>query len=51
MKPNQNFKLSKTVKRMLCSITNKELRDTFRQNMIQAQLCSEVKPPVEKKSK
>ena len=43
MKPTKTFKLSKTTKRMMCFITDKESRDSFKRAMIQAQLASEIK--------
>lgn len=43
MKPTENFKLSKTSKRMIATITNADLRNAYKANMIHAQLCSEVK--------
>ena len=42
MKPGKTFKLSKTTKRMLCSIVNTEQRNQYKRMMIDAQLCSEV---------
>lgn len=43
LKPGPNFKLSKTTKRMMCFIKNKESRDQFKRMMIEAQLASEQK--------
>lgn len=43
MKPGPNFKLSKTTKRMMCFIKDKQSRDQFKRMMIEAQLASEVK--------
>jgi hypothetical protein len=43
MKPDSNFRLSKTVKRMLCFIANDELRNAYRRNMIQAELAAKTK--------
>ena len=42
LKPNKTFKLSKTTKRMLCSIVNTEQRNQYKRMMIDAQLCSEI---------
>jgi len=41
LKPDSNFRLSKTVKRMLTRIVDTDLRNAFRRNMIQAQLAAE----------
>lgn len=49
MRPNDRFNMNKTTKRMLAAITDKDARDSFRQNMIQAQLQSEQKPVKEAK--
>jgi hypothetical protein len=43
LKPGKTFKISKTTKRMMSFIVNKEERDSFKRAMIQAQLASEVK--------
>lgn len=43
MKPGPAFRLSKTTKRMMCFIKNKESRDQFKRMMIQAQLAAEQK--------
>ena len=51
MKLTANFRLNSTTKYILSSITDKESRDIFRQNMVQAQLQSEVKPVREEKKK
>jgi hypothetical protein len=40
--PTKNFRLSKTTKRMMCSIVNPEQRNAYKRAMIQAQLASEV---------
>lgn len=42
LKPTSTFKLSKTVKRMLCFIADDNLRNAYRRNMIQAQLAEEA---------
>jgi hypothetical protein len=42
MKPNSTFKLSKTTKRMLCSIINTEQRNSWKRSMIDAELCSRI---------
>lgn len=51
MKPNDNFRLTKQSKRLMASIVDKNSRDEFKSNMIQAQLQSEVKPAKEKSDK
>ena len=51
MKPNDNFKLTKQSKRLMATIVNKDSRDAFKSNMIQAQLQSEIKPVKEKSDK
>lgn len=40
--------MNSSTKTLIASITNKSDRDVFRQNMIQAQLQSEVKPETKK---
>ena len=42
MKPNKTFKLKKTTKTMLASITDPAQRNAWKRAMIDAQLCSEV---------
>jgi len=42
MKPGKTFKLSKTTKRMMATITNAEDRGEFKRIMIQAQLAAAV---------
>lgn len=49
MKPTKTFNLSKQTKRLMASILNKNDRDAFKANMIQAQLYSEIKPAKDKK--
>lgn len=51
MKPNDNFKLTQQSKRLMATIVDKNARDAFKSNMIQAQLQSEVKPVKEKSDK
>lgn len=51
MKPTQNFKMHSSYKVLIASIPGKTARDTFRANMIQAQLQSEVKVESNKKEK
>jgi hypothetical protein len=41
LKPDKNFRLSKTVKRMMCSIVSDSERNEFKRMMIQAQLAGE----------
>ena len=43
--------MSKQNKRLMASIVDKSLRDSFKQAAIQAQLYSQVVPEKEKKSK
>lgn len=43
LNPGKTFVLSKTTKRMMTSITDKERRLEFKRAMIQAQLASEIK--------
>jgi len=43
MKPGPNFKLTKTVKRMLCQITDAHERGVQRRLMINAQLAGQVR--------
>jgi hypothetical protein len=43
MKPNSNFNLSKTAKKMIAS-TPKDKRNIFKDMMIQAELAAAVKP-------
>ena len=42
MKPGKTFKLSKTTKRLMATITNAEDRGAFKRIMIEGQLCSAV---------
>ena len=49
MKPSANFKMSSVTKYLLSTITDANARNAFKSNMIQAQLCSEVKPPAKDK--
>jgi hypothetical protein len=42
MKPNKTFKLSKSTKRMMCSIVNTEQRNQYKRMMIQAELAAGV---------
>ena len=41
LKPDKNFRLSKTTKRMMCAIVNDNERNDFKRMMIQGQLASE----------
>ena len=50
-KPTQNFKISSTTKYLLSTIVDNDARNTFRRNMIQAQIESEKKPTKEDKKK
>ena len=49
LKPNKTFKLSKTTKRMLCSIVNTEQRNQYKRMMIDAELCAAIVPKTVKK--
>ena len=49
MKPGKTFKLSKTTKRMLCSIVNTEQRNQYKRMMIDAELCAAIVPKTIKK--
>jgi hypothetical protein len=40
LKPNSNFKLSKSAKRIIAAITDKNYSDILKKNFIQAELCS-----------
>jgi hypothetical protein len=51
MKPTDTFKLNQQSKRLMATIVNKNDRDAFKSNMIQAQLQSEIKPVKEKSDK
>lgn len=42
IKPGKTFKLSKSTKRMMCSIVNAEQRNAFKRAMIQAELAAGV---------
>jgi hypothetical protein len=42
IKPGKAFKLSKTTKRMMCSIVNAEQRNAYKRMMIQAELAAGV---------
>lgn len=42
MKPGKTFKLSKSTKRMMCSIIDTEKRNQFKRMMIQAELAAGV---------
>lgn len=50
-KPTSNFRLNKAIKTLMGSITDKNERDIFKNAMIEAQLCAEMKPTSEKKGK
>lgn len=51
MKPTAHFKMPQQVKRIMATIVDKDLRDSFRQISIQATLCSLVKPEKPAKTK
>jgi hypothetical protein len=42
MKPGKTFKLKKTTKTMLASITDPQKRSEWKRAMVDAQLCSEI---------
>jgi len=44
LKPNSTFKLSKSSKRMLCNIVDKDKRDSWKHAMIQAELAAAIVP-------
>jgi len=44
LRPNSTFKLSKSTKRMLCTIADKDKRDSWRHAMIQAELAAAIVP-------
>lgn len=50
LKPNKTFKLSKQTKRFMATFVNAEDRNAFKRAMIDAELCSAVRPTREKKS-
>ena len=41
LKPDKNFRLSKTTKRIMCSIINDNERNEFKRMMIESQLAGE----------
>ena len=45
LKPTSNFKLSKQTKRFMATYTNAEARNSFKRDMIQAELYSQIQPP------
>jgi hypothetical protein len=51
MKPTKTFKLSKTTKRMMSTLTNAEARNEFKRIMIQGQLAAQVVIKKEKADK
>lgn len=51
MKPDKNFKLPKTVKRRLATMTNSVERNVYKNQMIQAELHSKRMERVSKKDK
>ena len=51
MKPTKTFKLSKTTKRMMATITSAAARNDFKRAMIEAQLLSQVVVKREKTDK
>jgi hypothetical protein len=51
MKPGPNFKLPKSVKRIMATIVNDHERGSYKRSMIEAELYSTVKPPKEKNKK
>lgn len=48
MQPTKTFNLSKTTKRIMCSMVDAEARNAFKQAMIQAQLQSAFVPKKDK---
>jgi len=51
MKPDKNFKLPKTVKRRLATMTNSVERNVYKNQMIQAELHSKRMERLSKKDK
>jgi hypothetical protein len=49
LKPTSNFKLSKQTKRFMATYTNAEARNSFKRDMIQAELHSQIQPPRKEK--
>ena len=49
MKPSKTFKLKKTTKTMLASITDPAQRNAWKRAMIDAELCAAVVPKREKR--
>jgi hypothetical protein len=50
LKPGSNFKLSKQTKRFMATYINAEARNSFKRDMIQAELYSQQQPPRREKS-
>jgi hypothetical protein len=50
LKPTSNFKLSKQTKRFMATFTNAESRNSFKRDMIQAELHALIQPPRREKS-
>lgn len=48
MNPTSTFKMNKQTKRFMTRLVNVEQRNQFKRMMIDAQLCSEVKPKEKK---
>lgn len=48
MTPTSTFKMNKQTKRFMTRLVNVEQRNQFKRMMIDAQLCSEVKPKEKK---
>ena len=49
LKPTSNFKLSKQTKRFMATYTSAEARNSFKRDMIQAELHSQIQPPRKEK--
>lgn len=50
LKPTSNFKLSKQTKRFMATYTNAEARNSFKRDMIQAELQAKIQPPRREKT-
>lgn len=49
LKPTANFKLSKQTKRFMATYVNAEQRNSYKNDMIQAELAALIQPKREKK--
>jgi len=44
LKPNKTFKMSKQTKRFMCTFTDPVARNSFKRDMIQAELAAAIVP-------